>query len=225
MLSLILFDLDETLYPRSAALMKEITGRIQQYLIDKMGVPVAEAAALRTRFRGTYGTALRGLMEEGYAVDLDDYFTYVHDIELNGRILPDPALRDMLMALPLRRAILTNSNIEHAERILAHMGIRDCFEAVIDIKALNFKNKPAPESYALAMEMLGVQPHEVIFVEDSPMNTIPARALGMTTVLIECERGDDADYYLDNIMEIGPLVTRLVDTETVQETGDDPLRH
>jgi len=58
-------------------------------------------------------------------------------------------LRKMLLAVPLRRAILTNSNIEHAERILSHMAIRDCFEAVIDIKARNFQNKPAPESYEL----------------------------------------------------------------------------
>ncbi len=210
MLKLILFDLDETLYPRSASLMKEISERIQQYLIDRMGVPQAEAAALRSHFRGTYGTALRGLMEEGYAVDLDDYFTYVHDVELEGRIIPDLALRNMLMAIPLRRAILTNSNIEHAERILAHMGIRDCFEAVIDVKALNFKNKPTPESYVLTMEMLGVQAHEVIFIEDTPMNTRPAMALGMITVLIECEHSDDADYFLDNVMEVGPLVARLV---------------
>lgn len=210
MLKLILFDLDETLYPRSASLMKEITGRIQQYLIDRMGVPVDRAHELRLHFRGTYGTALRGLIEEGYPVDLDDYFTYVHDIRLEGRIIPDPALRHMLMALPLRRAILTNSNIEHAERILAHMGIRDCFEAVIDIKALKFKNKPAPESYAVAMEMLGVEPHEVIFVEDTPMNTRPARALGMTTVLIECEHSDDADYFLDNVMQVDDLVRTLL---------------
>ena len=206
---LILFDLDETLYPRSARLMHEITGRIQHYLIDRMGVPEDEAHALRLRFRGTYGTALRGLVEEGYPLDMDDYFAYVHDIKLEGRLIPDPLLHEMLLALPLRRAVLTNSNIEHAERILRHLDIHDCFEAIIDIKALKFKNKPAPESYALTMDLLGLQPHEVIFVEDTPANTRPAKALGMTTVLIECERSDAADYFLDNILDVGPLVKQL----------------
>ena len=209
MLKLALFDLDETLYPRSAKLMHEITGRIQRYLIDKMGVPEDEAQALRQRFRGTYGTALRGLVEEGYPLDMDDYFAYVHDIELEGRLIPDPLLREMLLGLPLRRAVLTNSNIEHAERILRHIGIHDCFEAIIDIKALQFKNKPAPESYALTMALLGVEPNEVIFVEDTPANTRPAKAMGMTTVLIECDRSGDADYFLDSVLEVGPLVAKL----------------
>jgi len=207
---LILFDLDETLYPRSAKLMHEITGRIQRYLIERMGVPPDQVHALRTRFRGTYGTALRGLIEEGYPLDVDDYFAFVHDIALDGRLIPDPTLRQMLLALPLRRAVLTNSNIEHAERILRHMDIHDCFERIIDIKALNFMNKPAPESYALTMTLLGVQAAEVIFVEDTPANTHPAKALGMLTVLIECAPSDDADYFLDSVLEIGPLVKKLM---------------
>lgn len=219
MLTLILFDLDETLYPRSADLMQEISARINQYLIDKVGVPADQAAELRRHFRGTYGTALRGLIEEGYTLDVEDYFQYVHDVELHGRLDPDPELRRMLLDIPLRRAVLTNSNIEHAERILNHMAIRDCFERVIDIKALNFKNKPALESYALAMAMLSVQPREVIFVEDSPMNTAPAKAIGMTTVLVDCPPGDEADYFVSSVMDIGPLVEQLMRNE------DDRPRH
>jgi pyrimidine 5'-nucleotidase len=210
MLKLILFDLDDTLYPRSANLMLEISARINQYLVDKVGVPADQAAALRTHFRGTYGTALRGLMEEGYMLDVEDYFQYVHDIELHGRIDPDPELRRMLLDIPLRRAILTNSNIEHAERILGHMAIRDCFERVIDIRALNFRNKPTPESYTLTMEMLGVQAREVIFVEDSPMNTAPAKIIGMTTVLVDCPPSDEADYFISSVMDVGPLVKQLM---------------
>ncbi len=207
---LILFDLDETLYPRSAALMHQISQRISAYLTDKIGIAPAQAQMLRQHFRGTYGTALRGLIEEGYIFDTEDYFQYVHDIELHGRIDPDPKLREMLLGIPLRRAVLTNSNIEHAERILNHMAIRDCFEQVIDIKALNFVNKPALDSYKLTMQMLGVQAREVIFVEDSPMNTPPARGLGMTTVLIDCPASDSADYFLESVMEVGPLVERLL---------------
>jgi putative hydrolase of the HAD superfamily len=214
MFKLILFDLDETLYPRSATLMHQISERITHYMIAKAGVPADQAAELRTRFRGTYGTALRGLMEEGYAIEVDDYFKYVHDIELDGRIDPDPKLREMLLGLPLRRAVLTNSNIEHAERILRHMSILDCFERVIDIRALGYMNKPARQAYELAMDMLGVQPSEVIFVEDTPMNTRPARALGMTTVLIDCPPSDDADHFLDNVMDVGPLVRSLLSAQT-----------
>ncbi len=210
----ILFDLDETLYPRSAAIMAQVSERINRYMVERLGIPPERATALRRHFRQTYGAALRGLMEEGYPVDVEDYFEYVHDVELSGRIDPDPELRAMLLSIPLRRAVLTNSNLEHAERVLQHMQIRDCFERIIDIRALEFKNKPAPEAYQRALALLGVPPQAVIFVEDTPANTIPARALGMTTILVDCPSNDDAaDYYVASIMDVGPLVHRLLTRE------------
>ena len=220
MYKLILFDLDETLYPRSAKLMETITGRINQYIADKFGVPIEQAGELRRRFRNLYGTALRGMMEEGYPINIDDYFAYVHDIELDGVLTADPQLRMMLMDIPLRRAVLTNSNIEHALRILRHMDIYDCFERVIDIRALSFRNKPDPLAYRLALEMLRVEPHEVIFVEDTPVNTRAARAIGMTTILIECPPSDAADYFLDRVLDVGPLVASLLNGRTRRADED-----
>jgi len=225
MYKLILFDLDETLYPRSAKLMEIITRRINQYIADKFGVPIERASELRRRFRDLYGTALRGMMEEGYPINIDDYFSYVHDIELDGVLAADPQLRAMLMGIPLRRAVLTNSNIEHALRILQHMGIYDCFERVIDIRALSFRNKPDPLAYKLALEMLRVEPHEVIFVEDTPVNTRAARLIGMTTILIECPTSDAADYFLDRVLDVGPLVASLLNGQTGQAGGERQISH
>ncbi|MCS7057150.1 MAG: pyrimidine 5'-nucleotidase [Thermoflexales bacterium] len=207
---LILFDLDETLYPRSAQLMATITERINQYIAGKFNMTLEQASELRQRLRGRYGTALRGMMEEGYPVDIDEYFDYVHDIELNGVLAADPRLREMLLSIPLRRAVLTNANIEHAMRILRHMEIEDCFERVIDIRALSFRNKPDPLSYQIALEMLRVEASEVIFVEDTPVNARAARAIGMTTILIECPPSDAADYFLESILDVGPLVADLL---------------
>jgi putative hydrolase of the HAD superfamily len=203
-MKLILFDLDETLYPRSAALMQQISQRITQYMVEKAGVSAEQANELRAHFRGTYGTALRGLMEEGHPIDVEDYC-------------------EMLLGIPLRRAVLTNSNIEHAERILRHMNIYDCFERVIDIRALGFKNKPDPLAYTLAMKLLDVLPEEVIFVEDTPVNTRAAKAIGMTTILIECAPSDAADYFLDSVMEVGPLVSRLRNMKVMRADDNDPI--
>ncbi len=202
----IVFDLDETLYPRSAGLMAEISARITQYMVERLGVPAEQANQLRQHFRGTYGTALRGLMEEGYPVDPEDYFHFVHNINLDGRIEPDPALRHMLQSIPLRQAVLTNSNIEHAERILQRMQVRDCFERVIDIKALDFHNKPTIESFQRALRLLDAHPTEVIFVEDTPANTRVARAMGMLTVLVDCPETDAADFHVASVLEVGELV-------------------
>ncbi len=208
--SLILFDLDETLYPRSAGLMAAITERITQFIASRFGMSIQQADDLRQRLRALHGTALRGLMEEGYPVNIEDYFAYVHDIALDGALTADPRLRAMLLNIPLRRAVLTNADIAHALRVLNHLNIQDCFERVIDIHALSYRNKPDPLAYRMAMEMLGVQPREVIFVEDTPANTRAARAIGITTVLIECPPSDAADYFLDSVLEVGPLVAELL---------------
>jgi len=125
-------------------------------------------------------------------------------------LMADPRLRAMLLDIPLRRAILTNADIAHALRVLKHLDIHDCFERVIDIRALSYRNKPDLIAYRLAMGMLKVQPREVIFVEDTPANARAARAIGMTTVLIECPPSDAADYFLDSVLEVGQLVAELI---------------
>jgi putative hydrolase of the HAD superfamily len=208
--SLILFDLDETLYPRSTGLMAMITERITQFIASRFKMSIQQADDLRQRLRALHGTALRGLMEEGYPVNVDDYFAYVHDIALDGVLTADPRLRAMLLSIPLRRAVLTNADITHALRVLKHLDIHDCFERVIDVRALSYRNKPDLIAYRLAMQMLRVQPNEVIFVEDTPANARAARALGMTTVLVECPPSDAADYFLDSVLEVGQLVAELL---------------
>ena len=46
--------------------------------------------------------------------------------------------------------------------------------------------KPDPEIYRIAMDRLpGIQPDEVIFLDDRVMCLPPAQALGMRTVLVE----------------------------------------
>ncbi len=210
----IFFDLDDTLYPRSAQLMRMIGERITDYIIHTIGIPADQADAARRRWRSRYGTALRGLIEDGYRFDLDDFFRYVHDIPL-GHVAPDPELRAMLLRLPLRRVVLTNSNIEHADRVLAHLQIADCFERVIDIRALGLINKPDPRAYELALQMVGVSAGEAILVEDTPANAAPARALGMTTILVDCSPGSadaarDADFYARDILAVESIVAELL---------------
>lgn len=206
---LVLFDLDDTLYPRSARLMDHISVRISRYLIEKMGVPEERSAETRRHFRGTYGTALRGLIEEGYPIDMEDYFQFVHDIPLDT-IGPSPQLHQRLMALPARRAILTNSNIEHASRILRHMQIDDCFERVVDIRSLNYVNKPDPEAYRRTLAMLNATPERTIFVEDNTQNTAPAKAMGITTIVIDHPLDDGADYAVPDLDAALDLIERLI---------------
>ena len=44
--------------------------------------------------------------------------------------------------------------------------------------------KPDPAFYALACEMAGVDPTEVVFLDDLGINLKPAKAMGMTTIKV-----------------------------------------
>ncbi|MBN1933300.1 MAG: pyrimidine 5'-nucleotidase, partial [Anaerolineae bacterium] len=61
MLNVLIFDLDETIYPRSSGLMQEISRRINLYMIEKMGMDPAIVSRLRREYWEHYGTTSRGL--------------------------------------------------------------------------------------------------------------------------------------------------------------------
>jgi putative hydrolase of the HAD superfamily len=119
-------------------------------------------------------------------------------------------LRARLLALPARRAILTNSNIEHAQRVLRHMDVLDCFERIVDIRALNFVNKPDPRAYHETLRLLAAQAQRTIFVEDNTLNTRPAKEIGITTIVIDCPLDDGTDYAVADLDAALDLIASLL---------------
>ncbi|MDE3091751.1 MAG: pyrimidine 5'-nucleotidase, partial [Chloroflexota bacterium] len=60
----ILFDLDDTLYPTSAGLMHEISARMSEFMVARVGIPASEVDRVRRDYWARYGTTLRGLYIE-----------------------------------------------------------------------------------------------------------------------------------------------------------------
>ncbi|MEZ5226774.1 MAG: HAD-IA family hydrolase [Acidimicrobiales bacterium] len=78
-------------------------------------------------------------------------------------------------------ACLTNSTgTDHREEVLA---VKAMFDFVIDSNAVGTR-KPEPEFFERSCELAGVQPAEVIFLDDLGMNLKPAREMGMTTIKV-----------------------------------------
>jgi len=44
--------------------------------------------------------------------------------------------------------------------------------------------KPEPRFYEIACELVGVEPHECVFLDDLGINLKPAKAMGMTTIKV-----------------------------------------
>lgn len=180
----IFFDLDATLYPESNGLWPAIRIKIDQYMHDQMKIPEAEIPDLREYYYIHYGTTLRGLQIH-YGIEAKEYLNYVHDLPLHKYLQPDPALRDMLLTIPRRRWIFTNSDRPHAERVLSILGIEDCFEGLVDIYAMEPHCKPKPEAYQFALKLAEIiDPKNCALIDDSTRNLAPAKDMGFFTILV-----------------------------------------
>lgn len=205
----LIFDLDDTLYPPGNGLWDEIGDRINQYLVDPIGIDPTKVNEVRRQYYQTYGTTLRGLMTNFPEMDPSDYLAFVHDVDLSKYIAPNPALDAMLTVLSQTKVIFTNSDTPHTQRVLTCLGIRSHFETIVDIRAMNFLNKPDPMSYEVLLNTLEVPATQCLYVEDSLRNLRPAKALGMTTVLVGNghEPDEAVDYQAASVLDVGRLIT------------------
>jgi putative hydrolase of the HAD superfamily len=201
------FDLDETLYPASTGLWTELRERINAFMRERLEFSPEQIEAVREKYFQEYGTTLRGL-QANYAVDMDDYLAFVHDVPLDAYLRPDPELRRALESILARKFIFTNADCAHASRVTKVLGLNGVFEGCIDVHAIAPYCKPMPESFQLALAAAGnPDPHNCVLLDDQGRITRAARALGMYTVLVGKDTpGFDADEALENLLDLPALV-------------------
>lgn len=62
-------------------------------------------------------------------------------------------------------------------------GIPELFDVIVESSQVGYR-KPDPHFYAIALEMLQIEPEEAVFLDDLGINLKPARALGMHTIKV-----------------------------------------
>ena len=202
MIRFLLLDLDNTLYQPDTGLWEAIGHRINQYMIERLGFHPEEVKERRDAYLHLFGTTLNALRHYHH-VDADDFLSYVHDLPLERHLPENPELDSMLARLPQRKVIFTNADAPHALRVLSRLGIRRHFEQIFDIHGMDFICKPDPRAYEKVLELIGARPEECVFADDSLQNLVPARVMGMTTVLVGPEEdAAGANYCIRNILEI-----------------------
>lgn len=178
------FDLDDTLYPASSGLWAAIRERMNIYMQKFIDLPAADIVSLRQAYLEKYGTTLRGLQVH-YEVDAQDYLAFVHDLPLDKFIRPDPSLRRLLLSLPQKRWIFTNSDRNHANRVVNILGLAGCFNGIIDILGVDFACKPDKIAFQRALSIAGDDdPTQCVIFDDAVRNLTPAREMGFYTVLV-----------------------------------------
>lgn len=204
------FDLDATLYPESNGLWPAIRRNINRYMSEKLNIPIRQIASLRELYYLQYGTTLRGLQIH-YGIDSKDYLNFVHDLPLHKYLQPDPVLHEMLLSIPRSRWIFTNSDRDHAERVIRILGIDDCFDGMVDIYALEPYCKPKREAYQLAIKLSGTtDPKNCVLLDDSIINLAEAKKMGFFTVLVGQNNADhSADRTIQNIINLPDVVPEI----------------
>lgn len=201
----LLLDLDNTLYPMQSGLIDHIDQRIDDYLMKRLTMERAAVNALRNDYYRRYGTTLRGVWEN-HGIDPLEYFDHAYQVDLERFLTPDPRLGEVLRAIPARKYVFSNSPRAYVERVLELLGIANLMEGIFDLTFSGYRGKPDPEAYRMVLESLGTEGRECVMVEDYPINLVPAKALSMTTVLIEDdpsgEKPDYVDLRLDSIYRI-----------------------
>ncbi len=99
--------------------------------------------------------------------------------------------------------LLTNNIVSMDADAMAGSGgpgfveVLGLFDVVVESSKVGVR-KPEPRFYEIACELAGVEPSEVVFLDDLGVNLKPARAMGMTTIKV-----DDPDAAL---AELGSLL-------------------
>ncbi|MBD8679795.1 pyrimidine 5'-nucleotidase [Sphingomonas sp. CFBP 13720] len=200
-----IFDLDNTLYPASSNLFAAIDARMGTYICNLLDCDPQEARQVQKLHFHAHGTTLSGLMAD-HAIDPHHFLDFVHDINMSP-LVADPALPGLLAALPGRKLVFTNGDIDYAGRVLERLGLSDSFAGIHDIHATAYRPKPQASAYAGLCAVWDVDPHAALFAEDMARNLVPAKAIGMTTLWVDngSEQGpgdarDHIDYTTHDIV-------------------------
>ena len=179
-----LFDLDNTLHDAGPHIFPHINRSMREYIERHLGVDEAEATRIRQHYWFRYGATLAGLVRH-HGVDPRHFLRETHRFENLARLMVfDRALGPMLRKLSGRKIVFSNAPLAYANGVLDIMGIHRHFDSIWSIERLRFQQKPRLAGFHRLLKRERLRPGQCVMIEDSAANLLPARQLGMKTVLI-----------------------------------------
>jgi len=200
-----IFDLDNTLYQTTPAMLTQIDDLMGSFISNFLNVNLKEARQIQKTYFRIHGLTLRGLMVE-HGLDPQAYIDHLSQLDLSD-IVENPELCNCLAGLPGRKIIYTNAFTDHAHDVMARIGLTPYVDAVFDISDAEFVPKPAIAPYRLLCERHVIDPSRAAMVEDIARNLKPAAELGMTTIWVRTDMSwakditsaEYIDYTTDNL--------------------------
>ena len=176
------FDLDNTLYPRSCNLFAQVDKLITKYVMNTTGLEHSKAYKIQKTYYRDHGTTMNGLMQN-YGIDPDHYLDFVHDIDYSP-VMAHAELVEAISVLKGKKYIFTNADIGHSEAVLEKLGATKLFDGMFDIRATGFKPKPEPIAYEKFIKEFKIVPSAAIMFDDLEKNLKVPHVIGMKTVQV-----------------------------------------
>lgn len=219
MIKAVIFDLDGTLLNRDASVVGFIEEQYER-LNDVLGhIPKKEYI---TRFieldsRGyVWKDKVYQKLVQEYNIRkiawedlLEDYLA-----KFKNHCVPFPNLIPLLEELKkrsIRLGVITNGFGQFQRDNIVALGIADYFDSIL-ISEIEGLRKPNPEIFHRALNQLGIDASESIFVGDHPDNDVAASMnVGMKGVWKKDPQGNNvkADFIINDLMEIMPILERV----------------
>lgn len=204
----ILFDLDNTLYPREMGVFERINERINEYVSLNTGHRDDDVDTLRRDYKKRYGTTLGGLMRHE-SVNPDEYLSFVHDVPVEELLSPDPGLISFIGSIGLPMIIFTNGTSRHAMRVMDALGIGPCFEGICDLAATGYLGKPHFEAFRAASEFLGMALEETILIDDLPVNVEAGAKYCCASIHVGPGEDGVGDLHVDSVIDLVPVFSQM----------------
>lgn len=180
-----IFDLDNTLYSYKNGLFDSQMARMSEYIKLKLNISdIEKANAIRDELYYEFGSTMLGMMRY-HNIEPKEFLDYIDNIEIS-HFEPNQKLNKYINDLRKnnRTYIFTNASDFHASRVLKQLGLDNSFDGVLTIEDTGLVSKPKTKYFEIGRDKFDIDFTSAIFFEDSSHNLVPAKHLGMQTVLV-----------------------------------------
>lgn len=204
----LIFDLDNTLYPKESGLLNQVDQQIDRFISMKLKIPKTKIPVLRKEYWKKYGTTLGGMVA-CHQIDPDEYINYTYNVKITDYLAPDHSLVEVLEGIKIKKVVFSNSPLNYVEEVLEVLQIRSFFDKVYDIRFCDYLGKPNLSSYLKVLADLGAQGKECLFIDDTPINILGAEAAGMDSILLGSAFVNDIKWRISELSELPALIPKI----------------
>ena len=177
----ILFDLDGTLIDQFIPIYRAFS-----QVIEQLGFPVPDFETVKKSIGGASENTMAKLIGQSHAKEGVKLLRPIFEKEMLNGLIALPGANEILQKCRqenIKTAVLTNKYGPHARTVCEHLNFSKYLEFTIGADDTEWK-KPNPSLTKLALEKMGTNNKNTLYVGDSPYDFQTARNASMPCILL-----------------------------------------